>query len=503
MTETQHNGGYWNATAAPHNFPALVGNMEVDIAIIGAGVVGITTARMLKDRGQTVAVIEADRVGRQATGKSTAKVTSQHGLNYQVLEQKFGRRCAGLYAEAQESGLRAILGCIARHGIDCDVEARPAWVYTCDETQVAALEKEADITRLLGLPSSLSRTTDLPFEVLAALRFDQQAQLHPVRYLGGLARTIPGEGCHVFENSRAIDWEPTRVETARGSVKARHVVMATHLPLGTVGGYYSKAFPHAEPVIAARLNQVPDGMYISVEQPRHSFRTHRNAAGEVYAIASGGRFKPGDTEQEQHCMQDIEHWLGSHFATGPVEYRWINEDYASVDSAPYVGWSSSIGGSYLVATGFAAWGISNGTAAAMILADLATGHDHRWLELFDAKRVKPVAGGREFLKESAEIAGHLVSGYLSRKPDSCDELGNDEAAIMKIDGHNTAVYRDAGGALHAVSAVCSHLGCLVGWNRTDRTWDCPCHGSRFDLDGEVIHGPATQPLASRFVDKPG
>jgi nitrite reductase/ring-hydroxylating ferredoxin subunit len=167
-----------------------------------------------------------------------------------------------------------------------------------------------------------------------------------------------------------------------------------------------------------------------------------------------------------------------------------------MDHAPFVGWSSSGSGAYLVATGFDAWGLSNGTASAIMLADIITDRPNPWLDLYDARRVKPLAGGKEFIKENFQVATHLVSGYLSRKLHSFDELKPGEAAILKIDGHNVAGYRDESGELHAVSAVCTHMGCIVGFNETDRTWDCPCHGSRFGLSGEVIHGPAVKALAA-------
>ncbi|WP_342643580.1 FAD-dependent oxidoreductase [Rhodoligotrophos ferricapiens] len=499
MPASSHNRSYWNSTASSASFPSLAGDLDVDIAIIGGGIVGITTARLLKDRGLTVAVIEARRVGRQVTGKSTAKITSQHKIIYQTLEQKFGEDRARLYGEAQETALRQISTLAATHGIDCDIETKPAYTYTLDESYVSQLETEVAIAQRLGLPASLTRETDLPFDVRAAMRFDHQAQFHPTKYVAGLAGTIPGDGCHVFENSRALDWEPTRVVTEKGTIKARHVVMATHLPLGQVGGYYAQAYPYAEPVIAARVSRAQEGMYISAEQPSHSIRTHVRENGEIYAIVAGSGFKPGHTDEERRYFADIEDWLKANFEAGPVEYRWVNEDYTPMDSAPFIGWSSSKRDGYLVATGFKAWGITNGTAAAMILADLATGQENRWLELFDASRVKPLAGAGEFLKENAGVAAHLVTGYLSRKPKSFDELAPGEAAIMKIDGETVAAFRDEQGQVHAVSAVCSHMGCIVGWNETDRTWDCPCHGSRFELSGEVIHGPATKPLGAHIT----
>ncbi|MFN3388217.1 MAG: FAD-dependent oxidoreductase [Allosphingosinicella sp.] len=487
---------YWNATAAAPDFPALSGDVAVDIAIIGGGIVGVTTARLLKDRGLKVAVIEARRVGRQVTGKSTAKMTSQHGLLYQDLDSKFGEARAILYAEAQETAVREIQRLAAQYGVDCDIEPRSAYIYTRDEDYVSKIEKEVEVATRLGLPASLTRDTGLPFDVLAAIRFDNQAQFHPTRYVAGLAATIPGEGSHVFENSRALDWEPTRVVTDRGAVSARHVVMATHLPLGQVGGYYAQAYPKAEPVIAAPIETVPDGMYKSAENPSHSIRTHRQD-GRTWAIVAGTSFKPGHVDEERKYFADIEAWLAEHFGGARPEYRWVNEDYTSMDSAPFIGWAKAQ--DYLVATGFDAWGISNGTAAAMIIADLATGKDNAWLEIFDAKRVKPIAGAKEFVKENALVAAHLVSGYLSRKPKSFDELAPGDAAILDIDGDSVAAFRDEGGKVHAVSAVCTHMGCIVGWNETDRTWDCPCHGSRFELSGEVIHGPATKPLGCKIT----
>ena len=490
------NRTYWNATASAPEFPQLVGPISVDVAVVGGGIVGITTARMLKDKGLTVAVIEARKVGRQVTGRSTAKVTSQHGLIYHTLERTFGEAPARLYAEAQQTGVRTIVGLAAQYGIACDIEAKPAYVYTRDEAHVSAIETEAEVTQRLGLPATLVNATDLPFDVLVALRFDDQAQFHPTKYVAGLAQTVLGDGCHVFENSRAVDWEPTRVVTDQGSVSARHVVMATHLPLGQIGAYYAQAYPQAEPVIAARIGRVPDGMYINVEQPSHSIRTHIGEGGVTYGIVAGTSFKPGHTDEERKHFQDIERWLAERFDAGPVEYRWVNEDYKPMDGAPFIGWSSSMGDGYLVATGFDAWGISNGTVAGIVLADLAAGEHNRWLEVFDATRVKPIAGAPTAVKENAHVVKHLVSGYLARRRNSADELAPGEAAILKIDGKNMAVFKDEQGHVHAVSAVCTHMGCIVGWNETDRTWDCPCHGSRFELGGEVIHGPATKPLGS-------
>lgn len=501
MSDMARGGTYWSATAGETEFPRLSGDIRADVAIVGGGIVGITTARLLKTAGLTVVVLEARRVGGQVTGKSTAKVTSQHGLIYQSLERKFGEESARRYGEAQEAGVRIIRELVKQYALDCDLEDKAAYVYTREAKSVSEIEKEVEVARRLGLPAVLERETGLPFDVLAAIRFDGQAQFHPIKYVAELARTIPGDGSHVFEESRAVDWDPNRVVTDQGVITAGHVVMATHLPLGQIGGYYARAYPQAEPVVAAPIKRAPDGMYISADEPSHSIRVHRNAGGAVYGIAAGKSFKPGHTDEERQAFEDIERWLTEHFDAGPIEYRWVNEDYGSMDGAPFIGWSSSggAGKGYLVATGFNAWGISNGTAAGLILTDLVTGRDNPWTDLFDATRVKPVVGGPKFAKENLSVATHLVAGYLARRPKSFDELAPGDAAIMEIDGKRVAAFKDKDGVVRAVSAICSHMGCVVGWNETDQTWDCPCHGSRFELSGEVIHGPATRPLGSRIT----
>ena len=494
MTAKKASPTYWEATCSPPAFPSLSGDMEVDVAIVGGGIVGVSVARALRDRGLTVAVVEARRIGQGVSGKATAKVTSQHGTRYTTIERKFGEEQARLYADAQQAGLRTIDELVRRFSIDADFERRPAFVYTREEKHVSELEEEVELARRLGLSASLTRDTGLPYEVLAAMRWDDQAQFHPIKYVAGLAATIPGDGCHVFENSRVTEWKPTRIETGDGSVSARHVVMATNLPLGMVGGYFATNYPMAEPVIAAPFDGDLPGFYINAEQPGHSIRLHRHQ-GRTYAVCAGPHGKPGHTEDLEKKFADLEQWLTASFGAGPVEYRWVNEDYSPMDGAPFIGWSSDDEDDrYLVATGFAAWGFTNGAAAGILIADLVEGRDNPWLQLFDATRVKPVAGSGKFAKENMKVAGELVAGHFSPKPKSAEDLRRGEAAVVKIEGQEVGVFRDESGALHAVSAVCTHMGCILGWNPTDRSWDCPCHGSRFALSGEVIAGPAVLPL---------
>jgi len=493
---------YWNATAPASSFPALTGEIEADVAIVGGGIVGVSTARMLKDRGLTVALVEARRVGEEVTGKSTAKVTSQHNIAYTTIKRKFGEKGARLYADANETGLRTIRETAAHYGIDCNLETAPAFVFTQDEDEVSAIEAEAKLAGALGLPASLTDDPGLPFAVRRAMRWDDQAKFHPVKYVKGLAATIPGDGCHVFEGSRVVDWDPDRIATDAGTVRAKHVVMATHLPLGQIGLFYAEAHPHMDPVIMGRVDpgRAPEGMFINVERPRRSFRTHRDDEGQLWMIFVGSNHKLGDTEAGIDNIDELAAFASRTFGV-EAEYKWTNEDYGPIDQVPFVGWSSAMRPGYLVATGLNAWGFTNGTAAAILIADMVAGRDNPWLELYDATRIKPIAGGAEFVKGNAQVAADLVGGYLSRKPHDFDALKPGEGAVLKVDGSNVAAFRDEAGRVHACSAVCTHMGCLVGWNATDRTWDCPCHGSRFALDGSVIHGPAVAALERVTADE--
>ncbi len=502
MMRDGHNHSYWNATASRIDFPTLTQDLSVDVAIVGGGMVGVTAARLLKDRGLTVALVEARRIGEEVTGKSTAKVTSQHNIVYTTIARKFGKDGARLYGEANQAGLARIADLAAHHEIDCAFERRPAFTYTCDSGEVGGIEDEAKLARELGLPASLTTDTGLPFAVEAAMRWDDQAQFHPVKFVKGLAATVPGDGCHVFEQSRVNDWAGDRIATDAGTIGARHVLMATHLPLGQVGLFHARTHPHMHPVIMGRAERgrVPDGMYISVETPRHSTRGHRDESGQDWMIFTGPSFRHGHVDEERQAFAEIEAFAARHFGVRP-EYRWTNEDYTSMDHVPFVGWSSLANDALLVATGFNAWGITNGAAAAMMIADIITERDNPWLELFDARRIRPIAGAAEFVKGAGQVASHLFGGYLARKPRRPEALASGEGAVMKVDGHNVAAYRDEAGALHIVSAACSHMGCLVGWNEIDRTWDCPCHGSRFEPDGTVIHGPAVAPLAKAEDDE--
>lgn len=497
---------YWTATSGVlPEFPSLREDLEVDVAIVGAGIVGLTAAELLARGGKSVVVLEARRVGRQATGKSTAKVTSQHGLVYHKLIGDLGEERARAYGAANEAAIRRIADFVEKLPIDCGFERQPAYVYSRTDEGVAAVHAEVEAAARLGLPASSTRDLALPFPVAGAIRFDNQAQFDPVRYLEGLAAGI-ARHARLFERTRAIGIEagdPCLVHTQDGAtVKAANVIVATQMPTIPDGLFFSKAYPFAHPMVAARIEpaRAPSGMFLAAGEPSHSFRTDRRQ-GRTYLVAAGGTYKPGHDDAARTQAADLERFLAEAFGIDTIDHRWTNEDFAPMDGLPFVG-RTGAGSPLLVATGFNAWGMTNGTAAGGILADLLLGYDNPWTDLFDASRLKPVSGGPSFLKENFKVAKHFAEGRLFNKPPGEAALKPGEGVILDQDGERIAVSKDGDGRLHAVSATCTHLGCLVGWNPIDGTWDCPCHGSRFERDGSVLSGPATDPLERRTLATP-
>ena len=497
---------YWVATVGdvPAYHP-LDGDLDVDVAVIGGGIVGLTAAELLTRAGKRVALIEARKLGQQVTGRSTAKVTSQHGLIYQRLLKEFGEEAARAYGGANQAGLEQIARLVRDRDIDCDFERAAAYVYARSDAELAEIEREIEVAERLGLPAAFVRDVPLPFATTGAIRFDDQAQLNPLKYCLGLAKSLAGAGGLVFEGTRARSvehGEPCRVTTERGTVTARDVIDATHMPLGKEGMFFTKAYPFAHTVVAARIDpaRAPQGMFLSAATPSHSVRAARWNE-EIYLIAAGGAYKPGHPDRELEMFDDLQRFVRDAFAVQTIDYYWTNQDYESMDGMPFIGRVGSGAEHLFVATGFNAWGITTGTAAGLILSDLLLGRANPWTEVFDASRIKPVTAAPSFVRENVSAGVQLVGGYMARRPGALGDLAPGEAAVLDVDGERVAVFKDEQNEVHAVSAVCTHLYCTLGWNPADRTWDCPCHGSRFGVDGSVIHGPATAGLERKDVHR--
>jgi glycine/D-amino acid oxidase-like deaminating enzyme/nitrite reductase/ring-hydroxylating ferredoxin subunit len=501
--ETRH-GSLWVETAPPgRDYPVLPGGEEFDVAILGGGIAGLLTALLLKEAGRRVAVIEADRIGRGVTAHSTVKVTAGHGTRYSELERSFGLDTARVYAQANAGGLETIASLVDRLGIDCEFERRSnhVWAETAEERE--RLEREVAVEREVGLPTSLlDRAEELPFEITGLLRMEDQAQFHPAKFLAGLAAAVDGEGSAVFERSRATkvgeEDRDCRVEAGDGAVRASHVVVATHYPFLNRGFFFAKLYPHREYAVAMRAGSPAGairGMYINLGSPTRSMRGAADERGDLLVVVGEGH-KAGEASPTDDRYVALEDWGRAHFDAGPPEYRWSTQDPMTMDGLPYVGRIGRTSDRVWVATGFGTWGMTNAAAAADILRERILGNDHPWAATFDAHRVTPRQSALTFTRENAKVAGHLVGDRLRSLAASAADLAPGEGRVVRRGLHAVAVARDDEGRVHAVSAACTHLGCLVAWNAAERSWDCPCHGSRFGIDGRVLHAPAVEPLES-------
>ena len=491
------NQSPWVSGAANSTFPAMEGDQRCDVVVVGAGITGLTLARILAEDGVDVVVVDAGPVCAGATGYTTAKVTALHRLVYRELLDRHGEERTRAYAAANQSAVERVAALAEADGIECDLTTAAAVTYTQRDEHVAAIEAEVDAAQQVGLAAELTTTTSLPFSVPAAIRLDDQVHFDPRRYCLGLARRVDEGAGSVHEHTRARDIQRSTsgvtVTTDRGTITADRAALATHLPFLDRGGFFTRAHPYRSYALLARVRgAVPDDMYISVEEPTRSLRP--TADGRL--IVGGEGHKTGSEPETGGHYAALDSWARANFDVDSIEYRWSAQDYHTVDGMPYVGQLTPREDRVLVATGFRKWGMTNGTAAAEILADRILGRDNPWAAAFDATRVAPGASVVSFFRENVGVAWHFVADRIAalRAP-AADTLRPGEGAVVKQGGVAAACYRDDAGELHAVSSTCTHLGCRVGFNNAERTWDCPCHGSRFDIDGHVLEGPAVRDLA--------
>jgi len=491
---------YWMDTTDATDWPPLAGETRVDVAVVGGGIAGLTVASELKQRGRTVAVLEADRVAASVTGYTTAKLTALHTLKYDHLARHFGADSARLYAESQQAAIEHIAATVDKDDVRCDFERAPAYTYTLDKAEEQRIRDEVAAARLAGLPASFVTDSELPFGFAAAIRVDDQAQFHPRRYLLHVAGNIPGDGSAIYERSRVLgvdEGAPGRVTTEGGVVVADHVVIATHYPILDRALLFSRLEPHRDVVVAGPIEaaRAPRGMYISTERVIHSVRSAPYDDGQRLLIVTGEQWKPGHESDVSGRYRALAEWAQQHFGVTELTHRWSTQDNTSTDRVPYIGPLHVGARNTYVATGFGGWGMTNGTVSGLLLADLITGVDNPWAPLYDPRRIKPLTEARSFASANIDVARRFVVDRLRPSyVDSVDDIAPGDGAVLRIHGEKTACYRDGAGELHAVSAVCTHLGCIVAFNDAEKSWDCPCHGSRFDTDGAILQGPANKPL---------
>ncbi|WP_190131604.1 FAD-dependent oxidoreductase [Streptomyces mashuensis] len=494
---------HWMATSPATSYPPLTSGAgaEVDVAVIGGGVAGLSAAWELSRAGCSVAVLEAGRIAAGVTGFTTAKLTALHTLVYAGLRRTRGPEGARLYARSQQEAVERVVEVAGLLGVDCELERRPAFTYVTDPAGVAAVREEANAAEQAGLPASYVRETGLPFPVAGAVRVEDQAQFHPRRYLLALAEDLVARGGAVYELTRVTGLDegtPCRLTTENGAeLVARDVVVATHYPVFDRALLFTRLSPRRELVVAGPLaaDRDPGGMYITQENDTRSVRTAPGPDGRRLLIVTGEHFTPGTADVTERFGR-LADWAGAHFPGLEITHRWATQDNDSTDTVPLVGPFHAGSRHTYVATGFGGWGMSGGVMAGRLLADLITGLRPAWADLYDPRRVgSALREAPAFLRHQATVAQHFVGDRL-RVPhvESPEEVAPGTGAVVRMGGRACAVHRAADGTVRRLSARCTHLGCLVAFNDAEQAWECPCHGSRFAVDGSVLQGPAVRPL---------
>ncbi|WZY00086.1 FAD-dependent oxidoreductase [Bacillus sp. FSL W7-1360] len=492
----------WQKHLEMPTYETLQADIHVDVAIIGGGITGVTTAFLLTKARKKVALLDAGRIGGGTTGHTTAKITTQHGLIYDELLANLGQKEAKQYYQAQDEALTYMRQLIEKESISCDFTNEDAYLYATTHHGEHRLRREWEAYQTLELPGEWVTDTPVALGARAAIKVANQAQFHPIHYIAHLCQYMTEQGAQIFEQTACEKVEKdkgadtTAILTKSGArIHAQTIVCATHFPFIDGGGFYmSRLKAERAYVVAAKTSLAwPGGMYMNVEQPTRSLRqvTINNID---HVLVSGETHKAGQGGDARHHYDALNTFAKETFPGADVVCEWSAQDLSTLDHVPYVGPLSPLQPHVLVATGYKKWGMTGGTAAARVLSDLILEGNSLYRELFDPMRFHADPSIRVFLKEGFDIAKHWLSGKLRGPVEDLKELDRGQGAVVKYKGKKAGAFRDENDEIHLVDTTCTHLGCECNWNHADLTWDCPCHGSRYTYRGEVIEGPAKEPL---------
>ncbi|MFC5137506.1 FAD-dependent oxidoreductase [Actinomycetospora rhizophila] len=485
----------------PDTYPALHGDARVDVAVIGGGITGLTTAVLLAREGLHVALVEGRRIGAVASGNTTAKISLLQGTRTATLDARHSADTVDAYVAAHRAGFDWLLDRARR--ADCDLERRDAVTFATSGRSSAgadAVRREAAVLRRAGLPVGLGTDVGLPFAVSEAVTLADQAQFDPMPYLADLAQELHEGGHRIHENTRVRSVSllgAPRVRTEHGEIRAERVVLATGIPVLDRGLYFARVEPSRSYAQAVRVEgELPEAMYLSVDEPTVSLRT-AVIEGERRLLTGGFGHRVGASTPTSSHERALADWAARRFAVREITHRWSAQDYLPEDGLPFVGpmrWQPRL----LVATGFAKWGMTGGTAAALALRDHVVGRANPWSHALRADRAPTASALPTLARANGEVGRYLATGWARPHLPTDTPLAEGEGLVETTTRGKIARCR-VGGVEHERGAVCPHLGGIVAWNDAAQSWDCPLHGSRFAPDGEVLEGPATAGMA----DPPG
>lgn len=495
------NSLWLDSNKKENQFTSLTKDIETDVCILGAGILGLTCAYYLSKLGFKVAIIEkADSIGEKTTGHTTAKITSQHGLFYDYLIHSYGKEFASNYLEVNEKAIENIKQIIDTEKIKCDFEYQNSYVYTTKKSELVAIKKEISALESLGYPCEFVTKTGLPFEVEGAVCFKNQAQFHPLKYLYGLSDSISSCGGKIYTNTVAIGVEKDFnssyiVSTNNATIKSKFVIVATHYPfINFPGFYFTKMYQSTSYIIAVDTRKTLfNGMYINNESPIFSYRTVKYQ-GKKLLLIGGSDHKTGHPSCYQDTYGILEQEAKKFYPDCEVLYRWNTRDCISLDKIPYIGQYSPSMPNIFVGTGFKKWGMTLSNVASNIIVDDICDKENKYAYLFKPSRLKPIKNMDEMKNILVQSTNSLLLDKFKSANMSFDEIQNNSGSIIEVNNEKVGIYKSEEGKIYAVKPICTHLGCLLSWNDVDKTWDCPCHGSRFDYQGKNIYDPAFKDL---------
>jgi glycine/D-amino acid oxidase-like deaminating enzyme/nitrite reductase/ring-hydroxylating ferredoxin subunit len=490
----------WRAAAPKTNFPMLQEETTADVVIVGGGITGITLALNLAEGGTSVVLLEARDIGFGSTGNSTGNLYETLSQGIHAIVDRWGADVAHAVTTARREALEQIDHRVRQFNISCGFRRCPLYRYATSENAKASIDSEYQSSLKTGLAMHFEKALPGSFELPQGpvLVLNNQAQFQPQAYVAGLAREAAGRGCRIYENSTVLEVDTDRraVRTANGKVAAREIVLATHSPKG-VHLVQAEMTVNREYGVATRIprDSFPPGIFWSRGVERLSVR-NVDVDDESFLVCVGEEHKTG--QQDTNVSQGrLEATARAKFNIPEVEFRWSAQNYSAADGLPYIGRDAT---DCFIATGFETDGLVYGTLAASLIADQIAGRDNVVAPIFKASRFAPLKGAKGVAEETATVLKSLVKDYVTdRESIPLAQLMPGKAAMVKFEKELLAAYRDPDGTLFAVSPVCTHMKCKVHWNGVEKSWDCPCHGSRFAPDGTVIEGPATEPLYRHFL----
>ncbi len=485
------NKSIWTQTTVMPQCPPLTGDISSEAVVLGAGMAGVLIARRLQAMGMSVVVLDADRPGAGQTKNTTAKITSQHGMVYDALIKRFGEGKAAQYARANQAAVREYAALVRELNIDCDFEKAPAYLYSTEHAE--PLEVEAEAQRKLGLNSRFTTETELPFAVKGAVRLDNQARFHPLMFLCAAC-----EGLQIYGGTRALAVEDDVVTTERGSVRYRWLIFATHYPFVNVPGWYFMRMHQERSYVAAFSSKwLPRGMYYGTDADGLSLRT-----AEGLLLVGGENHRAGENSEGGRYERLIEQARGL-FPEASLRAQWSAQDCMTLDGVPYIGRFSPSTPNWFVATGFGKWGMTSSMVASMLIPEMISGRKPDWGEVFDPSRLKLSASAKSLATDTAQAVKGLGRSFLSLPDETLRELPEGHGGIVEYSGHKVGVYKAPDGIAHMVTPRCPHLGCQLEWNPDELSWDCPCHGSRFDYAGTLLDDPAQTGIEAGAATREG